>query len=151
MGATQSHNRWRWFFILAVVEASVAVLALAAIPGEGAFPSAARTAMLVFLAGCGVMGIVFAARSPRDADLDRVRIALPASAVASGAAAAALFLIRYLEPATLLPYYQRSAPLLWFILALSCQALVFLLIERYGLRLHALNHDRRLRVPALVA
>jgi hypothetical protein len=151
MGAPQSHHRWRWFFILAAVEASVAVLAMAAIPGEGAFPSAARTAMLVFLAGCGVTGIVLAARPPRDADFDGVRIALPASAVASGAAAAALFLIRYLEPATLLPYYHRLAPLLWFILALSGQALVFLLIGRYGLHWHSLNHDRRLWVPGLVA
>lgn len=62
-----------------------------------------------------------------------------------------LFLLRYLDPTALLPYYQRLQPALLFLLVIGAEGSVFLLCLHFGL--HDLPIDSRLGLgkPELIA
>ncbi|MFN2119168.1 MAG: hypothetical protein ACK2T0_02100, partial [Anaerolineales bacterium] len=62
-----------------------------------------------------------------------------------------LFLLRYLRPDVLLPYYQRLGVLLWYALLLGFQALAWGLVVMLGPHLDALGKFRGAIRPALIA
>ena len=61
-----------------------------------------------------------------------------------------LFLLRYLDPGRLLPFYARLSPLLWYLLALSLQVALFLLVRQQGFRPEVLRANKSIYVSALV-
>ncbi len=128
----QDRDKWRWFFAVAALEAGAAFVALALLPREAPSLSPARLGMLATLALSVVIGIALAIRPPgwlRVLSRNGVVLAL---AIASLALAICLFLLRYADPARLLAYYQRLAPVLVLLLALGLEGCVFLLFLKYG-------------------
>ncbi len=132
-------NLWRWFFVLAALEAGAAFVALLVVPHEGSGYSLSRLGMLGLLVAIALAAIIAALVLSRRIG-PWVR---PGSAVFSFALtfllAVALFLLRYLAPDEALPYYVRVAPLLWYGLLLSAELGVFCLVQLYGLNLAAIG------------
>ncbi len=130
MKSAQTH--WRWFFILAALEAGAAFFALAFVPHEGSSFSLSRLAMFAVLFAFFALWIYFAARPPqRLASLARPAF-MVASALLSLTLAVSLFLLRYLDSVHSLPYYQRLSPILFYLLLFFLQASLFLLFIRFG-------------------
>ncbi len=123
---------WRWFFILAALEAGAAFVALVAIPHESGGYSTTRLAMLGILAACTVAATAAALLLARRMS-GRVRPwhAL-ASFVIAVLVAVVLFLLRYLSPERLLQYYERLSPLLWYFLLLFVEFSAVCLAQLYG-------------------
>jgi len=123
-----------WLFFATAFESLLASLSLLLIPSESGL-SSARLALLGILAlfFCGGIFLGFAARR----SLIRFERALStpfifSCSLAIPALGLILFLLRYLDPERLLPYYTRLSPLLWFLLIVAIQTLVFLLISKNG-------------------
>ena len=140
--ANPRYGLWQWFSALAALEAGAAFAALAMVPSDSGGFSPARLGMLGVLVLFFVGGVIAAVRTPRFVE----RLAQPALAVAGfGLAfliAAVLFLLRYLRPEQLLPYYHRLGPLAWYMLAVSVELALCALVVRFGL------HPRSLRSEA---
>lgn len=130
----QDRAKWRWFFVAAALEAGAAFVALALLPREGRSWSLARLGMLAILAIFVILGVALASRPPGWLKtLSRNAVVLEL-AIASLALAIGLFLLRYADPAHLLPYYERLAPLLAFVMVLGLEACLFILFLKYGFR-----------------
>src|SRR5689334_23065101 len=121
---------WPWFFFTAAFESLCAIMALLLIPSEGLSPARLGlfAILLVFLGGAILLGV----HARRDASLpDRliqpIFIFTYAAAFVVLTCGLTLFLLRYLNPEQLLPFYERLAPLLWYLLVVAIQAVVFLL------------------------
>ncbi len=121
---------WRWYCALAALEAGAALAFLVAVPREGPGFSAARVGVLAFLLvallvfAFGTFRSIFPARH-----LTAAFIPIPASLGAS--AAVALYLLRYLDPPSLQPYYDRLSIPLLYVLALCLQAILLLGIPHF--------------------
>lgn len=127
---------------MAALEAGAATLVLARIPSEGL--SAARLGMLGLLALFAVVAGYLALRAPHLLD----RLAHPrviySAAVLAVLSAAGLFLVRYADPAHLMPLYERLRPLLLYVLLVSAEGFIFLLALYRGL--HPALVERRMHV-----
>ncbi len=145
------HGKWRWFFGLAALEAGAAFLVLVLVPRGGGTVSAARALMLALLAGFSAAGIRFSIRPPSQMGRFARPAIILAIALFSLAIAAALFLLRYLDPPRLLPYYDRLVPLLGYILTLGIEASALLLVERFGLHWEALSPGSPFGRPLAIA
>jgi hypothetical protein len=125
---------WPWFFFAAAFQSLLAFTALAAIPSEGLSP--ARLGLLGILSALFLVGMYLGFLARRDSTrfdgLDRTPIII-SSALLSLAACLLLFLLRYLDPERLLPYFERLSPLLWLLFALGAEAVVFLLFLQNGI------------------
>ena len=98
--------------------------------GQGTGISIARIAVLAFLSGALLLFALAAIRLR--GPMQRVPASLlPMAAAVSLLAAVTLYLLRYLDPALLLPYYQRLSVPLTYVLLLSLQAFGVLLIPRF--------------------
>lgn len=62
-----------------------------------------------------------------------------------------LFLLRYLNPEKLLPYYERVSPLLWVILIISMQAIIFLNLVKNGFHFENIPQYKPVYLAALAA
>jgi hypothetical protein len=151
MGANQSQGLWRWFFLLAALEAGAATTVLLAVPREAGGYSLGRGAALAFLMLCMLCAAVWAWKPPGLVTVPAGRHAILWCASLVLAVATALFLLRYLDPERLLQYYQRLSAVLWFVLALSVQALLILLIRRYGLHTDGIMASKGLLRSAGIA
>jgi hypothetical protein len=121
----RSTQYWRWYCVLAALEAGAAVLALLALPREGSALSPARVGVLAFLLGALLCFGVAAARLKTPPK--HIPDSLPVMAAGLAlVAAVALYLLRFLDPITLIPYYQRLGIPLFYLLALCLQALIVL-------------------------
>ncbi len=134
---TQKQSLWRWFFVLAALEAGAAFFALFLIPHEGSSFSLSRLALFGLLFPFFVLGIFFAVRPPRQLDSLAHPSLIIVSALLSLTLAVALFLLRYLnlkhvDPHLLLTYYQRLSPLLFYLIFLTLEFSLFGLAARYG-------------------
>ncbi len=149
MNSNSSH--WRWFFILAALEAGAAFFALALIPHEGSSFSISRLALLAALLAFFALWIYFSVRPPKQLD----SLARPAftasSALLSLTLAVSLFLLRYLDPVHSLPYYQRLSPLLFYLLALSLQTSLFLLCICFGFHHENIQQRKPIFFSAFIA
>jgi hypothetical protein len=97
-------SQWRWFFVLAALEAGAAFFALAWVPRTGSGFSVSRSVLLALLFVFFIGGIYFAVRLPR-------RLANPlqpgyalATAFLALTLAIVLFLLRYFDPGRFLVF-----------------------------------------------
>ncbi len=134
-------SHWRWFFILATLEAGAAFFALALIPHEGSRFSISRLTLLAALFAFFALWIYFSVRPPKQLDSLARPAFIVSSALLSLTLAVSLFLLRYLDPVHSLPYFQRLSPLLFYLLALSLQTSLFLLFICFGF--HHENFQQR--------
>jgi len=141
---------WPWFFLAAAFESLLAIISLLLIPSEGL--SMARLALLgvLFLFFAGGIYLGFRVRS-----LDLGSFARPsfiyAAALLVWTSGLALFLLRYLNPESLLPYHERLSPLLWLLLLLGVQSVIFLSIIRNGFHPGELIRQRQVYRAGLFA
>ncbi|MBV6451028.1 MAG: hypothetical protein MHPDNHAH_01756 [Anaerolineales bacterium] len=138
----------RWFYFLCSIEGAVAMVALLLIPSEGGSVSLARLALLTILFS---FILIFAWMGFRPPQPDRLVRPLPTllSALLSLTFSLLLFLLRYLNPDALLPLYTRLSPLLWYLLALSIQFTLYLLILKNGFHLDSLKQNRPIFIASL--
>jgi len=127
-----------WLFFAAAFQSLLPAAALALTPAENFF-SAARLALWGFLLLCFLSGL-FAAQTLRRKNLpDGMKLpALILSALLFLASGLILFLLRYAQPAAWLPYYQRLAPLLWYLWAAGAQGIIFFAALNFGFHPQAL-------------
>jgi hypothetical protein len=149
---------WPLFFLLAFLEAAVALYALLHIPSEGAGFSITRWALIIPLFAAMVVSALAAYYSWRKAtfltrwlDTDIypktfrfLNIVFPLVAITASIAA---FILRWWNPERLLPAFERAWPLLAFIILFCLQSTLWLLVQRFGLR----KVDFNARNPALIA
>ncbi|MBI5951094.1 MAG: glycosyltransferase family 39 protein [Chloroflexi bacterium] len=123
-----------WLFFATAFESLIAALLLLLVPSESGL-SLARLALLGILTLFFFGGIFLGFTARRG--LTRFDRALSTPFILTCSLAALicgliLFLLRYLDPERLLPYYERLSPLLWFLLVVTIQAAVFLLLSKNG-------------------
>ncbi|MCA2000492.1 MAG: glycosyltransferase family 39 protein [Chloroflexi bacterium] len=123
-----------WLFFAAAFESLLAGLTLALIPSEGGFSSARLVlfGILAFFFFGGVAGGWIARRGWFRFEPILSKPFLWVCSLIVPAAGAALFLLRYLDPERLLPYYERLSPLLWLLLVVAAQTVIFLLLSKNG-------------------
>ncbi len=124
---------------MAALQTGAAFLALLSIPREGAGFSLSRLALLGILLLFFLAWVYLLWRGRDDLDwfAHPGRIAL--AAFLSWTSGVALFLLRYLDPARLLPIYVRLTPLLGYLSLLALELCWLALARRYGM------HPSRLR------
>jgi hypothetical protein len=134
---------WRWWFLLAALEAGAAFLALLSVPHEGGGYSVSRLGLLGLLALVFVACAWCAVRPPAfTRRFGSLKQAMVAGCIAV-LIAIALFLLRYLAPEQLSPYYGRLAPLLWYAFLVSAEFCVFCLVAACGLHPAAVLAEHR--------
>lgn len=149
---------WPLFFLLAFLEAAVALIALLRIPSESAGFSVTRWALILPLLGV-LAGCAFAAyKSWHNPDFrarwldsntrpklyEFLSLAFPTLAAAAGIGA---FTLRWWDPDRMLPIFERAWPLLAFIIVFSIQSTFWFLAVRFGIH----KADFTTRKPALIA
>jgi Dolichyl-phosphate-mannose-protein mannosyltransferase len=144
-------SQWRWFFMLAALEAGAAFFALAWVPRTGSGFSVLRITLLASLFVFFIGGIYFTVRLPH-------RLVKPlqpgyalVSALFSLTLAIVLFLLRYFDPGRFLIYYQRISPLLFYLFILTAQFSLFVLAFHYGIHFDNNSLRRKIYLPTLVA
>ncbi len=144
---------WPWFFLTAAFESLFAIAALLLVPSEGGL-SFARLALLGVLFLLFVSASFLGFRARRDPaqfeSLARTPFILSA-ALLSLISSLTLFLLRYLNPESLLPYYERVAPLLWVVLIISMQAVIFFNLVKNGFHAEKFSARRSVYSAALFA
>lgn len=123
-----------WLFFATAFESLIAALSLLLVPSESGL-SPARLALLGILT-LFFFGAMFGGWSARRS-LTRFERALSTPfiltcSMAVPALGLVLFLLRYLNPERLLPYYERLSPLLWLLLVVAAQTAIFLLLSKNG-------------------
>jgi len=134
---------WPLFFLLAFLEAAVALYALLRIPSEGGNISVMRWALMLPLFVAIIVSVVSAYVSRRDGNFRSqwlepngrpqlyklLSIIFPLLAAITGVGA---FVLRWWNPDQLLPIFERTWPLLAFVIIFSIQSTLWLLILRFG-------------------
>ena len=144
-------SNWRWFFSLAALEAGAALLLLFLVPHEGSSFSLTRLAMFGILIVFFVLWIYFFVHPPKRLDsLIRPSFAF-VSALLAVTLGWSLFFLRYLDPERLLSYYQRLSPILFYLLILTFQFSVFVIILRYGFHSDNLPQFKSVDKSSLIA
>ena len=134
---------WPWFFFAAAFQSLIAFAALLRVPSEGL--SFARLALISAIAFLLILGIGLGLYSRRNLSCFDNFPATPAiffSALLALTVTLLLFLLRYLNPERLLPYYERMSSLLWLIFFLALEATLLLLLLKNGFQTTALA-DRK--------
>lgn len=132
-------NLLPWFFFAAAFQSLLAALVLLRVPSEGL--SLARLVLLgaigiLFLLGVG-WGL-YSRRNPLPFDKFFTTPFILSSTLLSLVFGLILFLLRYLNPERLLPYYERLSPLLWLLLFLALEATLLLVLIKNGFHPHTL-------------
>jgi hypothetical protein len=146
-------NYWPWFFFTTAFESLLAILLLYLVPSESGL-SLARLGLLGILAFLFFAGIYWGIIARRDSSrfdwLAHTPFIVTAAllALTSGLV---LFLLRYLDPEKLLPYYERLSPLLWYLLIVGLQSVIFLTLLKNGFHPQEFSKRRPVYSSALVA
>jgi len=144
-------SQWRWFFVLAALEAGAAFFALVWVPRSGSGFSVSRLVLLAMIFVFFIGGIYFAARLPRRlAEPFQLRYAV-ASAFLALILGIVLFLLRYFDPGRFLVIYQRISPILFYLFILTTQFSLFVLTFHYGFHFDNSSLRRAIYIPSLVA
>ena len=153
---------WPLFFLLAFLEAAVALLAMLRIPTEGGNLllgfSATRWALTIpLLAAMGISALAtyLSWRKPdfrtrwlnTESRPELYKSLLVASPLLATVAGVGAFLLRWWDPERLLPYFERLWPLLAFVIVFSLQSALWLLFLRFGVR----KVEFKSLKPALIA
>jgi hypothetical protein len=144
---------WPWFFFAAAFESLIAAVGLLLVPSESGL-SPARLALLGLLAFIIIAAILLGMRARRDStQFDSLTGApwLISATLLFLLSGLALFLLRYLNPEKLLPYYERVSPLLWVLLIISIQTIIFLNLVKNGFHPENLSSYRPVYVAAFTA
>jgi hypothetical protein len=144
---------WPWFFLTAAFESLFAIISLLLIPSEGGI-SIPRLAVLGILFLLFITGLFFGFRARKDAasfDSLASSLSITAATLLSVISGLTLFLLRYLNPERLLPYYERISPLLWVVLAVSIQAVIFFNLVKNGFHSETLSSYKSVYSAALFA
>ncbi|MBL8063012.1 MAG: glycosyltransferase family 39 protein, partial [Anaerolineales bacterium] len=141
-----------WFFFAAAFQSLLAILALLRVPSEGL--SFARLSLLgamaiLFFAGMG-LGL-YSRRNPTRFDSLFTTPVILSSTLLTLTFGLLLFLLRYLNPERLLPYYERLSPLLWLLFFLTLEATFYFLLSKNGFHPQALPERRPIYLAALTA
>jgi len=151
MAGSDAQARWHWYFLLAAVEAAAAFALLVVAPRGSSGFSPARIGVLASLVASFAYWFYCWARPTRIPCAFSHPAAVPIAGLLSLLLGVTLFLLRYLFPQDLGPYFERLGVLLWYLLLLSVQAFLVLLVTHYGFRPQALAESRPLVRPALLA
>ena len=147
----QNTSIWRWFFLLAALEAGAAFLTLIWVPRTGGGFSLLRLGMLALLSTFMISSFYFAIHLPHRL----IRPLQPGYALASSTLAlifgTLLFLLRFLAAGRFLIFYERISPLLFFLLLLSIQFSLFVLAFHYGIHFDKSSSRADNYLPTLVA
>jgi hypothetical protein len=135
---------WRWFFVLAALEAGAAFVALLAVPHESSGYSVWRLAFLTVLAAFFIASVYPIVRPFKRLEKLAQQEHSLGAALTACLLAIALFLLRYLAPERLLPYYQRLSPLLWYCLIVAAEFSLCSLVIWHGLQLAAIKRQTAL-------
>lgn len=129
-----------WYFFAAAFQSLLAAAALLRVPSEGLSP--ARLALLGILAFLFLSENGLGLYSRRNLIRFEKFFTTPvvfSSALLSLTFSLILFLLRYLNPERLLPYYERMSPLLWLLFFLTLEATFLLLLLKNGFHPRALS------------
>lgn len=141
-----------WFFFAAAFQSLVPILTLLSIPTENGI-SIARLALLAILFLFLITGIYLGFRASKDSSSLNLFLTRTSSILAttllSLTGGLILFLLRYLNPEQLLPYYERLSPLLWYVFFIGFELVIFSLLLKYGFHPQVLSKQNF--IPALVA
>jgi hypothetical protein len=143
---------WPWFFFAAAFESMLAALALLLLPSEDGL-SLARLGLLAVFLLFFFAGIYFGWNTRRDSsnfDWFADTTFILASALLSLTSGLTLFLLRYLSPEKLLPYYERLSPLLWYLLVIGVQCFILLLLQKNGFHPQELSKRKPVYICALI-
>ncbi|KXK10593.1 MAG: hypothetical protein UZ14_CFX002003201 [Chloroflexi bacterium OLB14] len=141
-----------WFFFAAAFQSLIPILTLLSIPTENGI-SIARLALLAILFLFLITGIYLGFRTSKDSSSLNLFLTRTSSILAttllSLTCGLILFLLRYLNPEQLLPYYERLSPLLWYVFFIGFELVIFSLLLKYGFHPQVLSKQNF--IPALVA
>ncbi|MGB7872883.1 MAG: hypothetical protein WBL25_00760, partial [Anaerolineales bacterium] len=149
---------WPLFFLLVFLEAAVALYTLLRIPSEGGGISVLRWALILPLFVTILASVVAAFFSWRNTYF-RARWLVPdarpvlykflaiAFPLLAALTATGAFTLRWWDPDRLLPFFERTWPLLAFIILFSLQSTLWVLVLRYGFH----KADFPAFKPALIA
>jgi hypothetical protein len=153
---------WPLFFLLAFLEAAVALIVLVRIPNEGGGLilgfSITRWAIMLPLLEMSLLTLAVTFLSWKSIDFRNhwlgpdarpklykfLSLAFPVLAVVTGIGA---FILRWWDPERLLLFFERAWPLLAFIIVFSIQSTLWLFILRFGIH----KADFPALKPALIA
>ena len=111
-------------------------------------------ACLAFLPSSFLLGFIGelspAATHPVSTGLARTPFIF-ASALLALTSGLILFLLRYLNPERLLPYYERLSPLLWYLFIVGLQSVIFLTLLKNGFHPQEFSKRKPVYISALVA
>ncbi len=144
---------WPWFFFTAAFESLLAALALLLLPSESGL-SLPRLGLLAVLLIFFFMGMNWGWIARRDSSRFDKFANTPlifSSSLLSLTSGLLLFLLRYLNPQRLLPYYERLSPLLWLLLVLGIQAAIFLLLLKNGFHPQEFSKHKPVYLSSLIA
>ncbi len=144
---------WPWFFFATAFESLLAISALLFIPSENGL-SLARIGLLSILIVFFFVGIYLGLIARRD--FSRFDFLAKTTFIISSAfliltSSLFLFLLRYLNPERLLPYYERLSPLLWYLVIIGFQAFIFFLLTKNGLHLREFLQQKPVHLSTLIA
>jgi len=147
---------WPWFFFATAFESLLAILLLLLVPSESGL-SLARLSLLAMLSLFFFIGIYLGREAVRR-ETSRFKFDEAArtpfilfAALLTLISSLILFLLRYLNPERLLPYYERSSPLLWYLLLIGIQSVIFLLLVKNGFYPQEISKRKPVYFSALIA
>ena len=144
---------WPWFFFTTAFESLLAILLLYLIPSERGL-SPARLGLIAVLAFFFFVGTYWGVIARRDSSrFDRATRTpfIFTAALLALTSGLALFLLRYLNPERLLPYYERLSPLLWYLFIIGFQSVIFLTLQRNGFHPQEFSKRKPVYNSALIA
>jgi hypothetical protein len=142
-----------WLSFATAFESLLAVLLLLFVPSESGL-SPARLALFGILALFFFAGIFLGFSARRGLTYFDRALSTPFIFLCSFAALISsliLFLLRYLNPEHLLPYYERLSPLLWLILIVAIQTAIFLLFAKNGFHPQEFTKRKLIYFSGLIA
>lgn len=140
-----------WFFFAAAFQSLIAVIILLRVPSEGI--SLARLALLGAMGVLFFLGIGLGLYSRRNRKRFEPLFTTPvigSSTLLTLTFSLLLFLLRYLNPERLLPYYERISPLLWLLFFLALETTLFLLLLKNGFHPRSLNERQPIYRAAIL-
>ena len=144
---------WPWFFFTTAFESLLAILLLLLVPSESGL-SLARLSLLGILTLFFFGGIYWGSIARRDSSRFDLAARTPfifTAALLALTSGLILFLLRYLNPERLLPYYERLSPALWYLLIIGTQSVIFLTLLKNGFHPQEFSKRKPVYLSALVA
>lgn len=143
-----------WFFFAAAFQSLVPINILLSIPTENGI-SFARLALLGVLFLFFIAGIYLGFHTRKDSSTLNLFLTRTSSILITSllflTCSLVLFLLRYLNPQQLLPYYERVSPLLWYIFVISFELTIFSVLLKYGFHPQELSKQKQLFTYSLFA